>query len=179
MSDELNKIVDTKYLDTNVDPLPPAEQRLFLSSPSFTCGGSVTSWSVGVVRGQAEEDEECPELQIWDPLGMGAFQRRSSTSVCRDNLKKTRHNHVYRVVPTDTVKFQAGDYLGTFQPPNSMTKLNYVKSDQMNIIISSDTSMTTLALDDYTVFLQCESKASKCSTPLVTVRVGECVHLYT
>ena len=141
----------------------------------------MTSWSVGLVRGPADGEVEgtCPELQIWKPVGPGMFQRRSSTGMCRHSLRETTFNHVYNVIPTDSMRFESADYFGVFQPPATSSptpRLHYVMSNEMGIVFSTDTSLTTLQLEGtFVVQLTCPKApmTSECSIPLVSARVGK------
>ena len=175
---DLSAISSSLYLDTDVQAVEPGQQRLLLPSPSFTCGGYVTSVAVGLLRREQEANEPCPELQIWQPTGSGRFERRASIGVCANSLIPTANVNVYNV-PVTMVRFEVGDYFGFYQPPTTtsapVTSLHYVVSDQSNYVTTSDISRTILEFDDIITFpLLCNS-LSACSTPLVTTRVGECV----
>ena len=174
---DLDRITSSLYLGTDVQAVQSAEQRLLIPSPSFTCGGYVSSMTVGLLRGEQEDDEPCPELQVWRSEGSGHFERRASIGVCGNTLIPTADVNVYNV-PMTMVRFEMGDFFGLYQPPPTtqrppVTSLHYVVSDQTNYVTSSDISKTFLELGGFITFpLLCVT----CATPLVIARVGEYDH---
>lgn len=160
--------------------MQPAEQRLLWPNSSFTCGGSVSGWTVGLQRVQ-EVTARCLELQVWRSETLKQFQIQASTSVCADDLIPTAQGNIYIVTPTDQVRFEQGDYFGLYQPPQTSDEhpvlaVHYVASDRMNLVISSDTSETFHDLENpFLPLLEgcVNSPLTSCSTPLVSARVGE------
>lgn len=141
--------------------------------PFFSCGGYVTSWTVGVKIGERDFDPS-PQLQIWR-LVDERYQKLGSTSISRDSLISTAHEHVYDVISSDLMRFEPGDFIGLYQPPNSSnqfseTQLYYVLSDRLNILTFSDNPVPSLEAG---IFLVPTCTLNRCSTPIVTARVGE------
>lgn len=176
---DLIAITGSQYLGTEVEPLNPSELRLFLPAPLpfFTCGGYVTSWTVGVQIGDRDINPS-PELQIWRLMDE-QYQKQDSTSISRDNLISTPHEHVYDVI--DIMRFEPGDFIGLYQPPNSTdqfseTRLHYVVSDRWNIVTFSDNSVPSLEAGILVAPACDDPSLNRCTTPLVTARVGEDVY---
>lgn len=173
---DLTRISSSQYLGTDVEPMEPTELRLFLPAPQpiFSCGGYVNSWTVAVQIGE-EDTNPSPELQIWR-LTEGQYQMQGSAGVTKDSLIPTSHN-VYEV-SSSSMRFESGDFFGLYQPPttseqSSETTFHYVRSDQWNFVTFSDTAATSLEAGLLINPVCTVTSLNRCTTPLVTARVGE------
>ena len=177
---DLDRIISSQYVGAEIKKLQPREQRIYFPTPRFTCGGVVDAWIVGL-RKELDEADYCPELQIWrqEP---GKFLKQASTSLCMHTLIPTAHANVYKVIPTDVVRFEQGDYVGLYQPPPpssdplSVTTLHHVESNLRNFVTFTNTVDKVVLEVDGIERLVCRRYArNNCTTPLVTAGVGKLI----
>ena len=86
---------------------------------TFTCNGSITSWSV-LVRREADSDLY-PDLQLWREESEGIYTKVGNTTLSGDSMNQD--DDIYEYPLDSPLEFQAGDIFGIFQPPGDHSHL--------------------------------------------------------
>ena len=84
---------------------------------NFTCSGSITSWSVLVRRFTDFSEEKYPDLQLWREENAEIYTRVGNTTL---SGRITNQDGILEHVLDSPLEFEAGDFLGIFQPSGSL-----------------------------------------------------------
>ena len=97
--------------------LPDFSAQVIVPDTTFTCNGSILSWTFGA-RWEGNS-ETFTELQIWRSSGDGSYTKVGSTTI----MTEVNTTGLYQYPLSSPLPFQAGDILGYFQPATSTSQL--------------------------------------------------------
>ena len=79
---------------------------------TFTCNGSILSWTVGAEWSGDKSDPVFTELQVWRKSGEGLYTKVGSNIIMAETENSSS---IYHFPLASPLAFQAGDILGYFQ----------------------------------------------------------------